>query len=468
MAVPARFLLLAALAGLGTSVSAQDIASVSRQCLAYGFKEKTAAHDQCIKQLLRPTGGLTPVVPSGPIKPSGPKAPTQPESQKEDIFWAGAKALDTVEAFEAYLGTYLKGRYTDLARTNVNRLAAAEKAQQQANLEEAQKLAAAIAEAEAAQNAAVERAVAEEAKSIAVALAAKVAQQKAEADAVRQREMERAAIEAARKVAAERAIADEVKALATARASAAAAAALRELAVRTPGRVIRDCADCPEMVVVPAGTFIMGSDALSDEQPVRRVNVSSFLMGKTEVTQAQWQAVMGNNPSIFRRCGDDCPVEQISWYEAQEFAQRLSHKTGKQYRLPSEAEWEYAARAGSGGSWSFGDSDATVGEFSWFRSNSQSRTQKVAQKKPNDFGLFDVHGNVSEWVADCFHLDYVGAPSDGRPRVTDCGNDVQMVRRGGTATSSPLSLRSADRNRNKPEARSGLIGLRIALTLFSP
>ena len=107
--------------------------------------------------------------------------------------------------------------------------------------------------------------MAEEAKSIAVALAAKVGQQIAEADAVRQREMESAAIAAARKVAAERAIADEVKALVTARASAAAAAAQKELAERTPGRVIRDCADCPEMVVVPAGTFIMGSDALSDE-----------------------------------------------------------------------------------------------------------------------------------------------------------------------------------------------------------
>ena len=468
MAVPARFLLLAALAGLGTSVSAQDIASVSRQCVAFGFKEKTTAHDQCMKQYLKAKGGPAPVVPAGPPKPGGPAAAKQPESQKEDIFWAGATALETVEAFEAYLGTYPKGRYTDLARTNVNRLTAAKKAQQQANLEEAQKLAAAIAEAEAAQNAAVERAVAEEAKSIAVALAAEVAQQKAEADAARQREAERAAIAAERKVAADRAIADEVKALATARASAAAVAAQRVLAERTPGRVIRDCADCPEMVVVPEGTFIMGSDAWSNEQPVRRVNVSSFLMGKTEVTQAQWQAVMGNNPSIFRRCGDDCPVEQISWYEAQEFAQRLSQKTGKRYRLPSEAEWEYAARAGSGSSWSFGDSDAIVGEFSWFSSNSQLRTQKVAQKKSNEFGLFDIHGNVSEWVADCFHLDYVGAPSDGRPWVTDCGNDVQMVRRGGTAASSPLSLRSADRNRNKPEARSGLIGLRVALTLFPP
>ena len=171
---------------------------------------------------------------------------------------------------------------------------------------------------------------------------------------------------------------------------------------------------------------------------------------------------------MFRRCGDDCPVEQISWYEAQEFAQRLSQKTGKPYRLPSEAEWEYAARAGSGGSWSFGGSDAMVGEFSWFSSNSQSRTQKVAQKKPNEFGLFDVHGNVSEWVADCFHYGYVGAPNDGRPWVTDCGNDVQMVRRGGSAPSSPIFLRSADRNRSKPMARSGFIGLRLASTLFPP
>ena len=265
MAVPTRFLLLAALAGLGTSVSAQNIASVRQKCLDFGYKEKTSGPDRCMQQLLGAKGGPAPVVPARPPKPIGPAASEQPESEKEDIFWAGAKTLETVEAFEAYLGAYPKGRYTDMARANVKRLADANEAQQRANLEEAQKLAAAIAEAEALQNAAVERAVAEEAKSIAVALAAKVGQQIAEADAVRQREMESAAIAAARKVAAERAIADEVKALVTARASAAAAAALRELAVRTPGRVIRDCADCPEMVVVPAGTFIMGSDALSDE-----------------------------------------------------------------------------------------------------------------------------------------------------------------------------------------------------------
>ena len=443
MAVLPSFLLLAALAGLVSPVSAQNIASVRQKCLDFGYKEKTSGHDRCMQQLLGAKGGPAPVVPARPPKPIGPAASEQPESEKEDIFWAGAKTLETVEAFEAYLGAYPKGRYTDMARANVKRLADAKEAQQRANLEEAQKLAA--------------------------ALAAEVAQQKAEADAVHKREMERAAIAAARKVAAEQAIADGVKALETARANAASVAAQRVLDERTPGRVIRDCADCPEMVVVPAGTFIMGSDThLSEERPVRKVNVSSFLMGKTEVTQAQWQAVMGNNPSMFIRCGDDCPVEQISWYEAQEFAQRLSQKTGKSYRLPSEAEWEYAARAGSGGSWSFGGSDAMVGEFSWFSSNSQSRTQKVAQKKPNEFGLFDVHGNVSEWVADCFHYGYVGAPNDGRPWVTDCGNDVQMVRRGGSAPSSPIFLRSADRNRSKPMARSGFIGLRVALTLFPP
>ena len=138
------------------------------------------------------------------------------------------------------------------------------------------------------------------------------------------------------------------------------------------GSTIKDCADCPEMVVLPAGSFTMGSNEDTYEQPVHRVNVPSFLIGKTEVTQGQWKAVMGSNPSYFGSCGDDCPVDQVSWNDAQEFAQRLSQKTGKQYRLPSEAEWEYAARAGSSTKWSFGDNASQLGDYAWYRANSQN------------------------------------------------------------------------------------------------
>ena len=236
----------------------------------------------------------------------------------------------------------------------------------------------------------------------------------------------------------------------------------------SPGQAIKDCADCPEMVVIPAGSFTMGSNENANEQPVHRVNVPSFLIGKTEVTQGQWKAVMGSNPSTFSQCGDDCPVERISWNDAQEFAQRLSQKTGRQYRLPSEAEWEYAARAGSNAKWSFGGNESQLGDYAWFSANSQSKTQRVAQKRPNAFGLYDMHGNVWEWVQDCWHDNYTGAPTDGSAWTTGCsGND--RVLRGGSWGVGPARLRSAIRLGYSPDYFRYIdIGLRLARTLFTP
>ena len=230
-----------------------------------------------------------------------------------------------------------------------------------------------------------------------------------------------------------------------------------------PGQTIKDCADCPEMVVIPAGSFEMGSYENADERPVHRVNVPSFLIGKTEVTQGQWKAVMGSNPSYFSQCGDGCPVESVSWNDAQDFARRLSQKTGKQYRLPSEAEWEYAARAGSNAKWSFGDSEYQLGDYAWFSADSQNKTQRVAQKRPNAFGLFDMHGNVWEWVQDCWHGDYSSAPSDGSAWTTGC-NGNRRVLRGGSWYDYPAILRSAYRNGNMPDNRFSGIGLRLART----
>ena len=227
------------------------------------------------------------------------------------------------------------------------------------------------------------------------------------------------------------------------------------------GQIIKDCADCPEMVVIPAGSFEMGSNENADERPVHRANVPSFLIGKTEVTQGQWRAVMGSNPSRFSQCGDDCPVERVSWNEAQEFAQRLSQKTGKQYRLPSEAEWEYAARAGSNAKWSFGDNESQLGDYAWFSANSQNKTQRVAQKRPNAFGLFDMHGNVWEWVQDCWHGDYSGAPTDGSAWTTGCSNNWRVLR-GGSWGDYPAVLSSAGRIRDTPDNR--YLGLRLART----
>ncbi len=229
------------------------------------------------------------------------------------------------------------------------------------------------------------------------------------------------------------------------------------------GQIIKDCVDCPEMVAIPAGSFEMGSTENADEQPVHRVNVPAFLLGRTEVTQGQWMAVMGNNPSYFKQCGMNCPVENINSNDAQEFARRLSQKTGKNYRLPSEAEWEYAARAGSSGKWSFGDDESQLGAYAWYSRNSKSTTHIVAQKRPNAFGLYDMHGNVWEWVQDVWHDNYRGAPSDGSAWVNG-GDHERRVLRGGAWYFGPRDLRSAYRNLIASVIRFDITGMRIVRT----
>ena len=154
-----------------------------------------------------------------------------------------------------------------------------------------------------------------------------------------------------------------------------------------------------EFVQVPAGEFLMGSEseeAIYMEQPVTRVRISrGFYLGKYEVTQGQWQAVMGSNPSFFDECGPDCPVEGVSWDDVQEFIRKLNAAVGEErYRLPTEAEWEYAARAGTSGD-RYGNLDA----IAWYDGNSGDRTHPVGRKAPNALGLHDMLGNVFEWVA---------------------------------------------------------------------
>ena len=149
------------------------------------------------------------------------------------------------------------------------------------------------------------------------------------------------------------------------------------------------------------------------------------------------------------------------------FAQRLSQKTGKQYRLPSEAEWEYAARAGSSTKWSFGDNESQLGDYAWYVSNSQRKTQRAAQKRPNAFGLFDMHGNVWDWVQDCWHDNYSVAPTYGSAWTTGCRGSSRVLRRG-SWNYFPAFLRSAIRNRITPDFRNDILGLRLARTLFTP
>jgi formylglycine-generating enzyme required for sulfatase activity len=226
---------------------------------------------------------------------------------------------------------------------------------------------------------------------------------------------------------------------------------------------VKDCDVCPELVLIPAGSFQMGSIEHVASKPIRTVNIKSFLLGKTEVTQGQWKALMGSNPSAFKNCGDNCPVENVSWDDAKQYIQKLNARSRKQYRLPSEAEWEYTARAGSGGKWSFGDDESQLPNHAWFKDNRAGNTQGVGQKQANAFGLFDMHGNVWEWVQDCFHESYTGAPSDGRAWTSSC-NGGERVLRGGSWSNGAAVLQSADRVRSFPDLRNDYIGFRLART----
>jgi len=228
--------------------------------------------------------------------------------------------------------------------------------------------------------------------------------------------------------------------------------------------IVKDCAECPEMVLIPAGSFVMGSEKTSNEQPLHRVTIRSFFMGKTEITQKQWMDVMGSNGSWFYGCGQDCPVDRVSWNDVQSFIIKLNQKSGQRYRLPSEAEWEYGARAGSSTEWSFGNDESILGNYAWYGGNSGYKPHQVGQKRPNAFGLFDTSGNVWEWTQDCWHGNYSGAPTDGSAWMTDCTDALKAVR-GGSWGTSPESLRSAIRNGINPVSPSNFIGFRLARDL---
>jgi hypothetical protein len=154
-----------------------------------------------------------------------------------------------------------------------------------------------------------------------------------------------------------------------------------------------------EMVSLPAGEFLMGSDESDYEKPQHQVKVNSFAIGKYPVTQAQYEAVMGTNPSHFKNNPQN-PVEQVSWDNAQDFCEKLSQLTSKTYRLPTNSEWEYACRAETTTTYYFGDDKNQLGDYAWYDGNSNNTTHPVGQKKPNAFGLYDMHGNVCEWCED--------------------------------------------------------------------
>ena len=244
----------------------------------------------------------------------------------------------------------------------------------------------------------------------------------------------------------------------------------------------------PALVRLPGGSFLMGSPegeeyAEDDEQPQRLVELPAFSLCQTEVTQAHYEAVIGTNPSnCSSGCGDNLPVQSVSWVDAVAYLNRLTELesealvadgksplsacyTGSDfdvrwvsgctgYRLPTEAEWEYAARAGTTTSWSFGEDPADLGEYAWYDGNAKGEVHPVGSKKANPWGLYDLHGNVYEWVWDRYDL----------PESVKWGNRSVMGRalRGGSFFNSPEYVRSAHRYGLNPEVRFGLGGIRCA------
>ena len=242
-----------------------------------------------------------------------------------------------------------------------------------------------------------------------------------------------------------------------------------------------------EMVLIPAGSFIMGSPETEmkrreQEGPQHSVTLSSFCMSRYPVTQAQWRAVanleaigrkLDPDPSYFK--GENHPVEEVSWHDAMEFCARLSRETQQKYQLPSEAQWEYACRAGTTTPFSFGETISAdlanyrastafgtgpVGEY-------REETTDVSQFSANPFGLWDMHGNVLEWCLDNWHENYIGAPSDGRAWVAYANKRYRVVR-GGSLDYFPWNCRSAYRNRSAPDTLHDSVGFRVCCPHPSP
>jgi formylglycine-generating enzyme required for sulfatase activity len=219
-----------------------------------------------------------------------------------------------------------------------------------------------------------------------------------------------------------------------------------------------------DFVKVKAGCFLMGRDANfedgnNDELPRHKVCITkSFYLGKHEITQGQWVAVMGNNPSHFK--GRSKPVEQVSWHDAKTFIKRLNQSEGgNHYRLPTEAEWEYAARAGTSSAWHFGDDEGSAGQYAWYDGNSGERTHPVGQKKPNPWGLYDMYGNVWEWVQDWYGENSYRNHATNDPE--GAGSGRYRVRRGGAWSAGAGGLRSAYRSYSSPGNRYSNLGFRL-------
>jgi eukaryotic-like serine/threonine-protein kinase len=232
-----------------------------------------------------------------------------------------------------------------------------------------------------------------------------------------------------------------------------------------------------EMVYIKAGSFMMGSNESSNlsggnsERPIHQVNLSPFYMGKYTITQQQYQAIMGTNPSHFHFRGDNRPVESVSWDEAMEFCQKLSQRTKKQYTLPSESQWEYACRAGTTTRFYFGEMISPdlanyngIAHYSdtwyyYFKVDNREQTTNVGSFPPNAFGLYDMHGNVNEWCLDGYHDNYNGAPTDGSSWLSN--DNHKHILRGGSWHCISSFCHSASRTSFVLDGRYDSIGFRV-------
>lgn len=227
-----------------------------------------------------------------------------------------------------------------------------------------------------------------------------------------------------------------------------------------------------EMVDIPAGKFNMGSNEYEDEKPIHEVIVPAFQIGKYPITQAQYQAVMEKASSSFSRNPQN-PVKSVSKNDAEVFCEKLSQLTGKNYRLPTEAEWEYACRAGTKTRFSFGDDKEQLGDYAWVDGNSNNTTHPVGEKRPNPWGIYDMHGNVWEWCADSYHESYADKPDNikenGSIPWTDNNitNASSIIRRGGSWCRDPLAYSSAYRGKSVADIRND-IGFRVVCDLPNP
>lgn len=233
------------------------------------------------------------------------------------------------------------------------------------------------------------------------------------------------------------------------------------LSVVQAGGTYRDPTTGMNFVFVKGGCYRMGDtlgNGYSSEKPVHEACVNDLYIGKYVVTQGQWQAVMGNNPSYFKNCGDNCPVEQVSWTDAQEFISKLNSRSGKaKYRLPTEAEWEYAARSGGKKEKYSGGDD--IDKVAWYSGNSGGKTHPVGTKAANKLGIYDMSGNVWEWVKDWYDERYYAKSPRNNPQGP--GSAQHHVLRGGGLSGDASVTRASARHGHAPDDRSKDNGFRL-------